>query len=87
MFLKVWSLVSSDTPTIKKRAPEGREKTHGKRAKSNLRASHNVLVKYVSSVCALTEDIYKKVNLDKQHPLLATISLNILAPTLLGRLL
>ena len=57
---------------------------------SNFRASRIVLVKYMSSVCALTEDIYKNDNLDKQHPLFAsilchsntTISLAMLNPAL-----
>ena len=63
--------------------------------KSNFRASRIVLVKYMSSVSALTIEIYKNVSLDKQHPLLArtqchsntTISLKILATTLPARLL
>ena len=63
--------------------------------KSNFRASRIVFVKYMSSVSVLTIDIYKNVNLDKKHPLLAsiqchsntTIFLNILAPTLPARLL
>ena len=41
--------------------------------KSNFRASRIVLVKYMSSVCALAEDICKNVNLDRQHPFLASI--------------
>ena len=35
--------------------------------KSNFRASRIVFVKHMSSVCALTEDIYKNVNLDKNN--------------------
>ena len=41
--------------------------------KSNFRASCIVSVTYMSSVCALTEVIYKNVSFDKQHPLLASI--------------
>ena len=56
-----------------KRALEGRERHMARGVKSNFRASRIVLVKYTSSVCALTEDIHKHVNLDQRHPLLASI--------------
>ena len=41
--------------------------------KSNFRASRIVSVKHMSSVCALTEDIFQNVNFDKQHPIPASI--------------
>ena len=53
MFLKVWSLVSSDTPGT----------THGKRGIVKVQGTSGiVLVKFMSSVCALAEEIYKNVN-------------------------
>ena len=76
------------------RPREGKDKWQ-EGVKSNFRTSRIVLVKYMSSVCALTEDIYKILKFDKQHPILAsiqchsntTISVAILAPTLPARLL
>ena len=73
-----------------KRAPEGRERQMARGVKSNFRTSRIVLVKYMSSVCALTEDLYKHLKFDKQHPILAsiqchsntTISSAMLKPTL-----
>ena len=41
--------------------------------KSNFRTSRIVLVKYMSSVCSLTEDIYKHLKIDKRHPFLASV--------------
>ena len=73
-----------------KRAPEGRERPMARGVKSNFRAPCIVLVKHMSSVCALTEDVCRDVTFDKRHPVLAsiqyhsntTISLAMLNPTL-----
>ena len=54
------------------RLREGKDKWQ-EGVKSNFRTSRIVLVKYMSSVCALTEDIYKHLKFDKRHPVLASI--------------
>ena len=89
MFLKVCGAWFHRTRLRSKREPEGRER-HMARGVSKIHGiPYRLCEEHVISLCA-SEDINKNVNLDKQHPLLAsilchsntTISLAVLNPAL-----